>query len=30
MFSPLAIMGYIGYKWWKREKEVLESENTLG
>lgn len=30
MFAPLAIMGYIGYRWWKREKEVLESENTLG
>jgi L-lactate permease len=30
MFAPLAIMGYIGFRWWKREKEVLESENTLG
>lgn len=20
MFTPLAIMGFIGYKWWKREK----------
>lgn len=26
MFAPLAIMGFIGYRWWKREKEVLESE----
>jgi len=30
MFAPLAIMGYIGFRWWKREKQVLESENTLG
>lgn len=30
MFAPLAIMGYIGFRWWKREKEVLENENTLG
>jgi TRAP-type C4-dicarboxylate transport system permease small subunit len=30
MFAPLAIMAYIGFRWWKREKEVLESENTLG
>ncbi len=20
--APLAIMGFIGYKWWKREKQV--------
>lgn len=20
MFTPLAIMGFIGYRWWKREK----------
>jgi TRAP-type C4-dicarboxylate transport system permease small subunit len=26
MFAPLAIMGYIGFTWWKREKEVLASE----
>lgn len=30
MFAPLAIMGYIGFRWWKREKEVIESENSLG
>jgi hypothetical protein len=29
MFAPLAIMGFIGYRWWKREKEVLKSENTF-
>lgn len=22
MITPLAIMGIIGYRWWKREKEV--------
>jgi hypothetical protein len=27
MFSPLAIMGFIGYRWWKKEKEVIASEN---
>jgi TRAP-type C4-dicarboxylate transport system permease small subunit len=26
MIAPFAIMGYIGYKWWKREKQVIASE----
>jgi hypothetical protein len=26
MFAPLSIMGYIGFKWWKKEKEVLKQE----
>lgn len=24
MFAPLAIMGYIGWKWWKKEKEIMK------
>lgn len=27
MFAPLAIMGYIGFKWWKKEKEVMKNES---
>jgi cytidylate kinase len=27
MFAPLAIMGFIGFRWWKKEKEVMASEN---
>ena len=27
MFTPLAIMAYIGIKWWKKEKEVIKSES---
>lgn len=26
MLSPLAIATYIGYRWWKREKEFLKNE----
>jgi hypothetical protein len=22
MFTPLAIAGYIGYRWWQREKQI--------
>jgi len=22
MMMPLAIMGYVGYRWWKQEKQV--------
>lgn len=22
MFMPLAIMGYVGYRWWKQEKQL--------
>ena len=24
MFTPLAIAGYIGYRWWQREKEIMD------
>ena len=27
MFAPLAIMAFIGFRWWKKEKEVMASEN---
>ena len=27
MFTPLAIMTYIGFKWWRKEKEVMKSES---
>jgi len=26
MFAPLSIMGYIGFRWWKKEKEVMKQE----
>ena len=26
MFTPLIIATYIGIKWWKREKEILQNE----
>ncbi len=26
MFAPLAIMGYIGWKWWKKEREIMKEE----
>ncbi len=26
MFMPLAIMGYVGFKWWKKEKEIMKNE----
>jgi len=26
MFAPLAIMAFIGWKWWKREKEMLREQ----
>jgi hypothetical protein len=26
MFAPLAIGGFIGYRWWQREKEVMRDE----
>lgn len=25
-FAPLIIMGYIGYRWWKKEKEIIANE----
>lgn len=27
--APLAIMGYIGWRWWKKEKEVTSHENKV-
>ena len=26
MFAPLAIGGFIGYRWWQREKALMEEE----
>ena len=26
MFTPLIIAAFIGVKWWKREKEILQNE----
>jgi hypothetical protein len=26
-FTPLLILGYIGYRWWKSEREVLREQN---
>jgi predicted negative regulator of RcsB-dependent stress response len=26
MFAPLAIGGFIGYRWWQREKAVIQDE----
>ena len=26
MFTPLAIGGYLGFRWWQREKLVMEDE----
>lgn len=26
MFAPLAIMGYIGWRWWRREKKIMKEE----
>ena len=25
-FAPIAIMGFIGFRWWKREQEVMKNE----
>lgn len=27
MIVPLAVGGFIGYRWWKNEKLVMEQEN---
>jgi TRAP-type C4-dicarboxylate transport system permease small subunit len=24
MFTPLAIAGYLGYRWWQREKQITD------
>jgi hypothetical protein len=26
MFAPLLVMAFIGYRWWKKEKEYLAEE----
>jgi hypothetical protein len=26
MFTPLIIMGFVGFRWWQREKKVLQAE----
>ncbi len=26
MFTPLAIAGYIGFRWWKREKLIMQDQ----
>jgi hypothetical protein len=26
MFAPLAIGGFIGYRWWQREKSIMKEE----
>lgn len=28
MITPLGIAGYIGARWWKREKEFMKGENA--
>lgn len=28
MFTPLVIMGFIGFRWWKREKALNENEKA--
>jgi hypothetical protein len=28
MITPLLLMGFVGYRWWKREQQVLESEKN--
>ena len=30
MVAPFAIMGYVGFRWWKKEKEVLAQERIEG
>jgi hypothetical protein len=28
MFMPLTIMAYIGFKWWKKEKQIMKEGNN--
>lgn len=28
MLTPLSVAGYIGLRWWKREKLVMQQENA--
>jgi len=30
MFAPFAIVGVVGYKWWKSNKQYEEEEQTKG
>ena len=27
MVMPFAIVGFIGYRWWKREKQIISEQN---
>jgi hypothetical protein len=27
-FTPLALVGYIGYRWWKSEQKAVSEENN--
>jgi hypothetical protein len=27
-FTPLALIGYFGYRWWKNERQALKNENS--
>ncbi|CAN5142451.1 hypothetical protein BH11BAC6_BH11BAC6_06790 [soil metagenome] len=29
MFTPFAIAGFIGYRWWQREKEFIKEESNI-
>lgn len=26
--APFAIVGYLGWRWWKNEKQVIQEENS--
>lgn len=28
MMTPLLIMGYVGFRWWKKEKEIMAIEKN--
>jgi hypothetical protein len=28
MMTPLLIMGFVGYRWWKREQEIIAEEKA--
>ena len=28
MFTPLAIAGFLGFRWWKKEKEIIKEESN--
>jgi hypothetical protein len=29
-FTPFAVVGFIGYQWWKREKQIKQQEEIAG